>query len=209
MDLIWDSAKLKELKTNLPFTIEYFFPIALKEGEICVRLTDPKMHTGDYINNILTYSIFSLSPVSNNVCELKIVYYGMNDQGMYMEDKTRELLSSTIKIAKKYNLYDINFKLVYLENIFEDIKKIPSGLIARILTASPKDNILLAISDNPHIVKITIPSSIKYESDLIAFVSKFIYDYVNNSIKSFVSKATPENVLSHYIDYLKKNLNNK
>ena len=210
MDLIWDSNKLDKLELILSnyFSIDYDFFSQQRGDGICIRINSPKYFLDDYINNVLTKALFSISPIVDNVCELEITYYGFKD-AMYIKGETKELLSSVIQIANKHNLYDINSKLIVLKNIFEDIKKNPTKIVAEIVANSPWDTIVLNIEDSPHKVKITIPVSKKDEDDIINFVGKAIVDYINNSIKSFVTKVTPESVLSHYIDYLKKSLNNK
>ena len=211
MDLVWDSNKLDKLKVDLfnHFSIDASPNLRLRENEICLVMNHPKFFLNENINNILSRVRFSISPIVDNVCELDITYYGYKDTAMYIKEETEGLLSSTIQIANKYNLYDINFKLSYLENIFEDIYKIPTRMIARILWDSPWYSIGLEIEDSPHKVKITIPTYLKYEEIIIDFVGGSIIQYINNSIKSFVTKVTPESILIHYIDYLKKSLSNK
>ena len=209
MDLVWDSNKLDKLKMFLfkHFSIDVSPNFRLRDNEICLVLNSPKYFLGENINNILSRARVSIGPIVDNVCELDITYYGYKDTTMYIKEETKKLLSSSIQIAKKYNLYDINSKLPYYENIFED--KLSTVLIVRILDYDTSDDIVLEIDDSPHKIKITIPVSKKDEADIINFVGKAIVDYINNSIKSFVTKVTPESVLSHYIEYLKKNLNNK
>ena len=214
MDLVWDSNKLGKLKAVLAkyFSVDFFPNFRLRDNETVLRIMHPKFFLDENINNILSRARFSISPIVDNVCELEITYYGYKDTSMHIKRETKKLLFSTVQIAKKYNLYDINFKLTYSENIFEDIDKTPTKMIARILDGDTSDGIILIvleIEDSPHKVKITVPDSKKDEGDIINFVGKSIVDYINNSIKSFVTKVTPESVLSHYIEYLKKNLNNK
>ena len=211
MDLVWDSNKLDKLKMFLfkHFSIDVSPNLRLRDNEICLVMNHPKFFLDEYINNILSRARVSIGPIVDNVCELDITYYGFKDTTMCIKEETKKLLSSTIRIAQKYNLYDINSRVSYLENIFEDIYKIPTRMIVRILDYDTSDDIVLEIDDSPHKIKITIPVSKKDEADIINFVGKAIVDYINKSIKSFVTKVTPESVLSHYIDYLKENLNNK
>lgn len=214
MNLVWDSNKLDKLKLVLIkyFSIDVSPNFRLRDNEICLVLNSPKYFLNENINNILSRVRVSIGSIVDNVCELDITYYGYKDTSMHIKRETKKLLFSTVQIAKKYNLYDINFKLTYSENIFEDIDKTPTKMIARILDGDTSDGIILIvleIEDSPHKVKITVPASKKDEEDIINFVGKAIVDYINNSIKSFVTKVTPESVLSHYIEYLKKNLNNK
>lgn len=214
MNLVWDSNKLDKLKQVLLkyFSIDVSPNFRLRDNDICLVINSPKYFLNENMNNILSRVRVSIGSIVDNVCELDITYYGFKDTTMYIEGETDKLLSSSVRIAKKYNLYDINFKLSYLENIFEDIYKIPTRMIARVLdsdTSGASDDIVLEIDDSPHKIKVTIPVSKKEESDIINFVGKAVVDYINNSIKSFVTKVTPESVLSHYIDYLKESLNNK
>lgn len=211
MNLIWDNNNLGELRGVLSKYFSFLVvpsPLAVvpfKNNEICIRISHPDMFTGTKRNNIITYSVFSVSPVVNNVCELTIIFYGQKDYMMRMEERTREALSSIIQIGKKYSLYDINFKLVYFKNIFEDLTKTPTRGIVRFLDY-PNYDIVQSIDDKHHRVKITIPPSVKDESGVINFIGDFINNYVNNSIKLFVTKVTPENILSHYIEYIKQEI---
>lgn len=211
MDLVWDSNKLGKLKAFLSkyFSMDYFPNFRLRDNEIALMMGHPKFFLDEYKNNIVNRARVSIGPIVDNVCELDITYYGYKDTAMYIKGETKKLLSSTVQIAEKYNLYNINSRLIYLENIFEDIYKIPTRMIVRILDYDTSDDIVLEIDDSPHKVKVTIPASKKDEDDIINFVGKAIVDYINNSIKSFITKVTPESVLSHYIEYLKENLNNK
>lgn len=211
MNLVWDSNKLDKLKQVLLkyFSIDVSPNFRLRDNEICLVLNSPKYFLDENMNNMLSRVRVSIGSIVDSVCELDITYYGFKDTTMSIREETEKALSSSIRIAKKYNLYDINSRVSYLENIFEDIYKIPTRMIVRILDYDNGDDIVLEIDDSPHKIKVTIPNSKKEESDIINFVGKAIVDYINNSIKSFVTKVTPESVLSHYIDYLKKSLNNK
>ena len=211
MDLVWDSNKLGKIKDILfkDFSIDTSPNFRLRDNEIALMINHPKFFLDEYKNNKLSRARFSISPIVDNVCELEITYYGFKDTTMYIKMETKKLLSSSINIAKKYNLYDINSKLIVLKNIFEDIKKNPTKIVARILDSDISDDIVLWIDDSPHKVKITVPTYLKDEEIIIDFVGGYIIKYIYNSIKSFVTKVTPESILSHYIDYLKKSLNNK
>lgn len=211
MELIWDSTKLDKIKDILSnhFVIDTSPNFRLRDNEIALILSHPKFYSDGNRNNILSRVRFSISSIVDNVCELEITYYGINDTTMHIKRETKKLLSSTIQIAEKYNLYDTNSKLIVLKNIFKDIKKNPTKIVARILDGDTSDDIVLWIDDSPHKVEITIPASKKDEESIIDFVGKAIVDYINNSIKSFVTKVTPESVLSHYIDYLKMSLSSK
>ena len=145
MDLIWDSNKLDKLELILSnyFSIDYDFFSQQRGDGICIRINSPKYFLDDYINNVLTKALFSISPIVDNVCELEITYYGIKDISMYIKWETRKLLSSSIQIAKKYNLYDINSKLIVLKNIFEGIKKNPTKIVARFLDGDTSDDIVL------------------------------------------------------------------
>lgn len=209
MKLIWNNTTIDTFKEKLAERFLIFDDAYMDrknsnsslKGTIILRA--PMWYDDVFENNIITKCNIEILNNFNDTHTIRFQFDSIPTifkltQGM---NKVQSSISKICDFGKKYN---VPFNFHYEDTIFKDDQNKSSLISIKLSNNYNYLEVEITLEDDFHSVSMPINhfTNTNDENEITAIVN-FIYEYIEKSLLSFIKEVSVENILKHYIEYLK------